>query len=198
LEWEPGKIIGLQATGYFQHINDYIFLEPQNEFEETVRGAFPVFLYEQTDALIYGTDVNLSIHATSFFKMNFSYAIVRGEDQSQNIPLVYMPADNLTATFSVLPKDSQNISHTSISLTGRYVWEQTRLLPDQDFLAPPPAYFLLGFNASTTVALKKNKLGINLRVENMLNTTYRDYLNRLRYFADEMGMNISVGVNYSF
>ena len=197
LEW-ASKTVALQTTGYLQRINDYMYLQPRNEFEETIRGAFPVFIYEQTDALIYGADINLSINPISFFKMNVAYAIVRGEDRTQDIPLVYMPADNLTASISVLPKDSKKLSHTSIGVSTRYVWEQTRLLLQQDFLAPPPAYFLLGFNASTSFGLKKNKLSINLRVENMLNTTYRDYLNRLRYFADEMGVNVSIGFNYSF
>ena len=77
MEWSPGKAVSLQATGYYQHINDYIYLEPQNEFEETVRGAFPVFLYTQTDALIYGTDINLSVNPGSFMKMNFGKAGIK-------------------------------------------------------------------------------------------------------------------------
>jgi iron complex outermembrane receptor protein len=29
-------------------------------------------------------------------------------------------------------------------------------------------------------------------VRNLLNTVYRDYLNSMRYFSDEMGRNISL------
>jgi iron complex outermembrane receptor protein len=60
-----------------------------------------------------------------------------------------------------------------------------------DFLAPPPAYFLLGcdFNYEFNLFHKPFKFGIN--GSNLLNKNYRNYLNRLRYFTDEMGINIS-------
>ncbi|MBK8625953.1 MAG: hypothetical protein IPN86_10440 [Saprospiraceae bacterium] len=45
---------------------------------------------------------------------------------------------------------------------------------------------------------KQNDLDLIVRCENLLNSTYRDYLNRLRYFADEMGRNIYVSINMSF
>jgi iron complex outermembrane recepter protein len=35
---------------------------------------------------------------------------------------------------------------------------------------------------------------ISLSGHNLLNTAYRDYLNRFRYFADEMGRNIVLRV----
>ena len=60
------------------------------------------------------------------------------------------------------------------------------------------AYFLLGTQLTTQYQLNKSTLKWNLRVENMLNTTYRDYLNRLRYFSDEKGINFIMGVSYEF
>ena len=39
---------------------------------------------------------------------------------------------------------------------------------------------------------------INIRVENLFNNLYKDYLNRLRYFTHEMGRNVMLSVNYSY
>jgi iron complex outermembrane receptor protein len=39
---------------------------------------------------------------------------------------------------------------------------------------------------------------LSLRVSNALNTAYRDYLNRFRYYADDQGRNISFKVAYNF
>ena len=35
-----------------------------------------------------------------------------------------------------------------------------------------------------------------LSVDNLLNTRYRDYMNRLRYFSDEQGFNLSLRLQY--
>ena len=35
---------------------------------------------------------------------------------------------------------------------------------------------------------------IGVGVDNLLNTSYRDYLNRFRYYTDEMGTNVSLRV----
>ena len=68
-----------------------------------------------------------------------------------------------------------------------------------DTSTPPGSYHLLNFASS--IGFKSNKGGIykiNLRVENILNNLYKDYLNRLRYFTHEMGRNILVSLSYSY
>ena len=37
-----------------------------------------------------------------------------------------------------------------------------------------------------------------IRVENVLNLKYRDYLDRLRYYADNMGINATIGLRFTF
>jgi len=81
---------------------------------------------------------------------------------------------------------------------AQYVFKQTRYVIGQDFLPPPGSYFLLSLNAGTGFKLGETHLDINLRVENILNTKYRDYLNRLRYFADDVGINGILSFNFSF
>lgn len=46
----------LESLVYLQLINNYIYLDPTDEIRLTIRGAFPVFKYEQTDARILGWD----------------------------------------------------------------------------------------------------------------------------------------------
>ena len=75
---------------------------------------------------------------------------------------------------------------------------QNRIEESQDFSLPPNGYFLLGFQAGTSVSFGESDLKISLRAENILNETYRDYLNRLRYFADENGTNVSLNLGWSF
>ncbi len=64
-----------------------------------------------------------------------------------------------------------------------------------DFSTPPPAYSL--WNVQAGFNLTKN-LSAGVTVQNLFNKAYRDYLNRLRYFSDDMGRNIIINFRYNF
>ncbi|MEL6632677.1 MAG: hypothetical protein AAFQ83_14555, partial [Bacteroidota bacterium] len=64
----------------------------------------------------------------------------------------------------------------------------------RDWLPPPPAYSLWGLQAGSSLG----PLELSLTIDNLLNIRYRDYLNRFRYYADELGRNITLRANFSF
>ena len=197
-DWSFRKKLFVQVIAYFQNIRDYIYLEPQDEFRLTIRGAFPVFLYKQTDANIYGGDLLMTYEPRKNLKFIAKYAIVRGDDIIKNIALVNIPADNIYASINYSFPNLKSWKNNFISVNGTYTFKQWRVTADQDFLPPPDAYFLLGMRAGTSLQFKESSLKITLTAENLLNEKYRDYLNRLRYFADDLGINISLGINYTF
>ena len=41
-------------------------------------------------------------------------------------------------------------------------------------------------------------LDVSLIVKNLLNEKYRNYLNEMRYFADEPGRNFIINLSYNF
>jgi iron complex outermembrane receptor protein len=63
-----------------------------------------------------------------------------------------------------------------------------------DLKEAPKGYTLLNFHSG--VELDKMKLGFS--IENLLNESYRDYMNRFRYFADDLGINYSIRLIYNF
>ena len=79
------------------------------------------------------------------------------------------------------------------------VLEQVNVPDNSDYLAPPKSYNLLGVAAGFTLpTYKQQKLIVNFEINNLLNTVYRDYLNRFRYYADEMGRNYSLKFKLTF
>jgi iron complex outermembrane receptor protein len=46
--------------------------------------------------------------------------------------------------------------------------------------------------------LKKGELRFGLQASNLLNASYRDYLDRFRYFADARGVDVALWIRYSF
>ena len=61
-----------------------------------------------------------------------------------------------------------------------------------DFIEPPGSYNLFNFHIGGTFDSIKSKPKFRIGVLNILNTSYRDYLNRQRYFADALGRNFTL------
>jgi len=189
-----GEKLTLNAGLFAQPIKDYIFLEPQAEFELTVRGAFPLFLYRGGDAVLYGTNLRAVYLPTPKWELDGRLALVRGDNRTEDRPLVFMPADNLRLALSHYPAKGWKIGAEWLAVA-----KQNRLEEDQDFLEPPPAYSLLDFSLSREVALPSNRtLHLRAAAQNVLNTRYRDYLDRQRYFADAVGRNVEIRVSFSW
>lgn len=188
----------VQALTYYQRIQDYIYLQVQPNFRLTIRGAFPLYVYEQTDAELAGLDLMFSLEPNEHLKLVTQYSYLKGTDVKNDQPLVLMPPNRLSSSLEYAFEDGKRLSNTSISVKGEYTFKQNRLNDDQDLLATPDAYFLLSSELGTHWQIGTQSLHFNLRVDNILNTRYRDYLNRLRYFADELGRNVVLGINWEF
>ncbi len=46
--------------------------------------------------------------------------------------------------------------------------------------------------------LKDKKVNLAFTINNLLNTPYRENLNRLRYFADEIGRNFTIQLKFNY
>jgi len=198
LKGNVNNMLFFEGLFYYQNIDNYIFLNPQDEVRLTIRGAFPVFKYEQTDARLKGFDVATTYKATERFNITGKYSYLDGYDLRNHLPLVYMPSNNLFTELNYQIPELGKFYNVGFQINSRYVFEQKKLLPSQDYVAPPASYYLLGLRLSAEKQLPKLRLNMFVRAENLLNETYRDYLNRQRYFADELGFNLIVGINISF
>jgi iron complex outermembrane receptor protein len=68
-----------------------------------------------------------------------------------------------------------------------------------DISTPPKGFHLWEVNWAFRIQNKARKFwDFRIILENLTNTSYRNYLNRLRFYADEMGRNIKLQVNYNF
>lgn len=186
------------ALGYFQNIQNYIYLNPQNELRLTIRGAFPLFRYEQTNAHIYGLDFFSTYEFNSRLHLTVKYSYIKGNDLKNNVPLVYMPSNNIFGEVNYHFRKIGKFEKVELQLNNKFVFKQKNLLPSQDFVAPPAAYNLVGLKITAERQLKKTRLNLYLKVDNLLNQAYRDYLNRQRYFADDQGINLTIGINLAF
>ena len=117
----------------YQHIDNYIFLNPQDEIRLTIRGAFPVFAYEQTDARLLGYNVTTSYQATKRIKIIGNYSFLDGFDKSNSMPLVYMAPNNIRVSIVYefsrsIPVGKKQLENFTIELNNLYVFKQKNIL----------------------------------------------------------------------
>ncbi len=190
--------IRFEVLGYFHNINNYIYLKPADQYRLTVRGAFPVFRYDQTHAQIIGIDGTISAEISKRIQWNLGYNLISGYDRTQNLALIYIPSNSLQSTLKLNWAKFKKLENLQLELSGRHIAKQIDILPSQDFLAPPGAYTLFGLACSAEKQLKKLRVKVFIKLENLLNSRFREYLNRQRYFADELGRNFVIGVHFNY
>ena len=183
---------------YDQAFENFIFLNPQNEFRTTIRGSFPVFKYTQTRARILGLDFTSAFLLTDGINISFKASYLKGTDIQNSIPLIHLPSNNLFLSFQKQVPKVGKWNQITFEINNKYIFEQKNILSEQDFASPPKGYNLTGVKISGERQLGFNRLNMFLRIDNLFNISYRDYLNRLRYFADDLGINAIMGLNLNF
>lgn len=196
---------------YFNSIRDYIFLKPVG-FETTIRGAFPVWEYQQTNARLLGVDVQTHWNITNQWEHFFQLAYVNGTDTSNKEPLIDMPPLNINNKIRFSKKEwhglNLELQSEIVFMQNQYpnnnfstlIIEGGELVPvTVDISTPPPGYNLLHFYSEMKFqTLKKASTTVGFSVQNILNVSYRDYLNRQRFFADEIGRSFQVQLKFNY
>ncbi|CAD7810629.1 putative TonB-dependent receptor [Chryseobacterium aquaeductus] len=201
------KGLRLEVNPYVMLSDNFINQIPTGVVS-TNRGVFPIWSYQQIKARIYGIDADLELNILDNLKWNTSFSTLRGDDLSNKEDLILMMPTNLRNAIEFKLNAPKNFY---IRLENENVFKQNRfpirnqnvdfiedsqLMTKEVDLSSTPAAFTL-FNASVGADVFKN-LNLNVRINNIFNTEYREYLNRLRYFMPENGRNFIVTLKYNF
>lgn len=198
-------------TAYSHYIDNYVFDRPIGVFG-TFRGPMPAFIFNQVDALFLGADYSWRNKWSNAVSGVFRLSYLWSRNIDDNAPLINQPP--ISTNFELRWNQGSFWKFNSSDWTIRpsYTFQQfqaprtvspeslvngsVELTTDSeifDFADPTDGYFLL--DLSWNFGWKK--LSGSITVQNLLNTSYRDYLNEMRYFADEPGRNIFFTLNYT-
>ncbi len=192
-----GKFTG-EFGVYYNYMTDFIYQEPVQPATLTIRGAFPTFVYRQVDARFMGFDAAFSWNVMDHLRWYGKASIVRAQNLTLDLPLIFMPADRFESGVGYEFAGGKCFHVPSLSISGVFTRHQNRYPAGVDYALPPQAYFLLNAEASTTVVLGSFAMDMSLGCYNLLDARYREYMNRFRYYADEMGRNFSLRVKIPF
>lgn len=189
----------IEISAYAHYLNHYIYLHPTGEIQESLRGAFPVFDYKQTDALFLGTDVSASYRFPYGFEYSLKGSILRADDTKSKQDLPMIPSDRLENRIRyAMPVNNNKISDSFLQVEYVTVFKQSRYNQETDFAPAPPTYGLLNISGGIKLIMNSQSIGLNISANNLLNVSYKEYMNRYRYYAHDIGRNITLRLSYNF
>jgi iron complex outermembrane recepter protein len=202
-----------EISAHSKWINNFIYLQPSYPPQLTIRGAFPVFAFAQTNAWLYGINVQGTKAITHHFTVQQKVSILYAKNTTLNNWLIQMPANKYVTELAYNFNNGKKLQQSNIAFNITHVAQQKRI-PNTgnieltnangdkyfaaDYILPPNAYTTLNVNFTTSHKMGKKQAESALVINNLLNTTYREYMNAFRYFTDEVGINIAIKTKINF
>tara|TARA_B100001564_G_C20664265_1_gene682992 strand:+ start:388 stop:2832 length:2445 start_codon:yes stop_codon:yes gene_type:complete len=201
-EKKNGKL-NYRINPYLLYSKDYILAQPAG-FEQTIRGAFPVWEYSHITSIFKGVDFDFVYQIKDNIRFRNSISWVEAKDYHTKEHLVNIPPLVITneVQFSLgkFKKfnaiignkfvNKQNLFPNNNSITS-VIESGKKIDKIVDISTPPDGYnlFNLNFNWGPYKFVSSN-IYFGLSIDNVMNKAYRNYLNRLRFYSDEVGRNV--------
>ncbi|MGB1362277.1 MAG: TonB-dependent receptor, partial [Flavobacteriaceae bacterium] len=192
---------------YLTYGQNYIVIEPKG-FELNIRGAFPVWECRPLSAIIRCFDLDLSLRLGERIELKNNSSWIEGYEKVTKTPLINIPSftttNQIQFSFPKWKSFLMSLSSKSVLRQNQFpnhnfetsvVENGKRVRKLVDISTPPKGYHLLGMELHWgAYPFFSDKISISLIFDNLLDTSYRNYLNRLRFYADEMGRNIMLQI----
>jgi iron complex outermembrane receptor protein len=164
----------------------------------TIRGAFPTFRYEAIPALLAGSDVLLQWELAPRLRVEAVGTVLWGRQQHGG-------ADTVATLYALPAPRAELRAHWHPpqlwKLEAPFVEPRVTLVArsattPRDYAPAPKGYAIAALTLGTELNTAAGHFLLSLEVRNLFNRAYRDYLSRLRYFADEPGRDVQVRLVY--
>ncbi len=196
-------------TPYVTLAKNYIYLQPIGTIT-TIRGAFPVWEYLSSDAQFWGVDADLEYKFKSNMIYQSTVSFVAANESKTKNPLIDIPPFSLNQRMNYRTKSDFSFQVTSdwvakqsrypeTTFKSSYIQDGQFVQTDINLTSPVKSYHLLGLEIRKKFINKENlSIESRLGVRNLMNLSYREYLNRLRYFSDDIGRTIELQFQIDF
>lgn len=188
----------MALTTYYNLIQHYIYLQPRGEAQLTIRGAFPAFDYAQANARIMGIDWTGSFEVYKNLNLESKASLLSGWNREQQDYLIFMPPLRFEHGLKWAFNEKKQPEHPSFARISALWVLQQKQAPITDYAPAPPGFVRLDAELFHTLVWGKQRIEVGLAIYNLLNTEYREYLNRFRYFSAEPGRNLSLRIKVPF
>ena len=188
------------VDAYLQWIDHYIYDEPTKEVITMVAGAYPVFQYRSANAFFRGFDADFSATLLPQLRYALNGSMVWANETKTKRMLPYIPSFRTTQSLSWEIGDWGHLHDIHAKVIHRFVAKQHHFDAKADLIDhTPPAYQLWGAEVSANFVLRNgHHLHLLLTADNIFNLTYREYTNRFRYYAHDLGRDVRLMLTWDF
>jgi len=182
----------LFANGFYNHINNYIFIAPNG----TVIDGNNVYDYVQANAKLYGGEAGIHFHPHPLDWLHFtsSFETVIGQkDNGDNLPLI--PANKWNNTFKGEFEIKNWCKEGFITINIESTFDQNNF---SEFETKTNDYTLINMGLGGKISVYKSVFQLNLNANNIFNKTYVSHLSRLKTDGiPNIGRNIVLGISFN-
>ena len=162
------------ANGFYNHINNYIFINPTGEFED----EYAIYKYTQENAKLYGGEFGFHLHPhpLDWLHLQSSFDFIIGKQNNGNyLPLI--PAHKLTNTLRAEYDINNWLKNGFTLITVESNFKQKNI---SEFETATNNYNLVNIGTGGKINISKMSFNINLNINNLFNTSYFSHLSRLK------------------
>ena len=153
----------------------------EKEWGSGAAGWLWIYQYTGLDVVMNGAEISIETEILPRFNVQIDMSYVNGMLESVDEPLERIPPLNGKLTFNY------TLSPLHVHLTSRYSASQTRL---GEFEEPTDGYIVHDVGIYLNFMWWQLENLFVFEVENILNTTYRDHLSRIKSAMPEPGRNV--------
>lgn len=219
LRYQAGKN-NASLTFYRTYVDNYIYLA-NTGFYRNASGSLrsstlnattplPEMTNSQTDARIQGIEFALKSYLSDTTWVESAFEIIEGKDTRTDSDLVLMSANNLRLSIHQELGSLGALRNNIASLTMKAVDDQQVAGPQEPFAqyndktklpfgsADTAGYVLWGIGYEGQLTLLDRNAHLGIKVDNLFDTEYRDFLDTYKGYALGMGRNISFSLRIPF
>jgi len=222
LDLTPGiktKDFNAEISVYTNNISNFIYAKGLNSLSTAGGdslnsstpgfGNAPVFLYDQTNAVLTGAEVMLDVHPSTAKWFDWYTAFSTVSASLQNVPdsvkyIPFTPPARLKSEITInAPKLSKTFNNAYFRIGIFYSFEQSNVYKQAyeyngstGVVPTSPAYTLLNAGFGSDIMNHKRKvMSVYISLNNLTDVAYIDYMSRFKYYINSINGGSQVGVN---
>jgi len=172
---------------FYTRIRDFVVYQPTGQMHAP--SGLPIFTYERDEASMLGGEFQATVDLAPQWQLGFNADYARGARTSTDTPLPRIPP--MRALFNLQRDAATHWMGTSV----RLVAEQNRVAENEE---TTPGYALVSLEGGMRVGPFRKHV-ISLRVDNLLDASYRDHLSRVESRGTTMpGRNVNLTYRWTW
>jgi iron complex outermembrane receptor protein len=189
-----GEFLSFDLAGFYNQINDYIFISPTTDTTSTGVG---IYRFSQTNATLYGGEAGIHFHPKSlpWLHIEGTYSSVIGKQENGNY-LPFIPANKVRYEIRAEGKKIGFLHKPNIKISALTAFSQDNPSP---YETATDDYTLVNISAYSEILVLNQALIFGLSINNLFDTQYFDHLSTLKpmnYY--NQGRNISLSLKIPF